>query len=441
MTVHSVILPKMGVFLEDVLLTEWLKPEGAAVAKGDALLTFETDKVTTEVESDHDGWLHRLASEGAKLPIGTEVGLVLTTREEYEARATGGAPSTSPHAAEPEPQSSPQWIADDSSLAGHPFLSYIDQGGPTTSGLAPPSPSPPVQAVAASPGGVRARAQGPLLSPRARQLAKELELTPDELARITSTRADRRITDKSIRAFVESRGPVTTDKNVRSRIPFRGRREVIARRMHQSLANTAQLTSVLEADVSTIVDWRAHAKAVEQSAPSYTAIFALLVARTLRDHSILNSRLETDEILLLREINLGIAVDTDAGLIVPVVHAADELTLAELDKRLTELAERARTNALTREELEGGTFTISNSGVYPVDITTGILNYPQTGLLWMGRIRDRVIARDGLAVVRPTVQLCLTFDHRVVDGAPAAAFLADLVQATESFSADDTARR
>jgi pyruvate dehydrogenase E2 component (dihydrolipoamide acetyltransferase) len=438
MALHSVVLPKTGVFLEDVLLTEWHKPEGAAVAKGDPLLTFETDKVTTEVESDHDGWLHRLAPEGAKLPIGTEVGLVVTTREEYEARATGTAPTAPPHAGEQEPQTDPQWIADDPSLSQHPFLSYIDQGGPTAPGLAP-TPTPPAQAGAASPRTVRAAQQGQLLSPRARQLAKELELSPDALARITPTRSDGRITDKDIQAFLERREPATPDTSVRSRIPLRGRRESIARRTHRSLANTAQLTSVLEADVSTIVDWRARAKTERRSAPSYTAIFAQLVARTLKHHPILNSRLEQDEILLLAEIDLGIAVDTDAGLIVPVLNRADELTLTELHEQLTELADRARKNALTREELEGGTFTLSNSGIYPVDITTGILNYPQTGLLWIGHIRDRVLARDGLPVVRPTVQLCLTFDHRVLDGAPAAAFLADLVQAAEAFIANDTA--
>jgi pyruvate/2-oxoglutarate dehydrogenase complex dihydrolipoamide acyltransferase (E2) component len=133
---------------------------------------------------------------------------------------------------------------------------------------------------------------------------------------------------------------------------------------------------------------------------------------------------ETD-IELLTEINVAVAVDTPDGLVAPVVGAADKLSLGEINRRITDLAARARDGSLTPDDMTDGTFTVSNGGIYPVDITTAILNPPQSGILWIGRIRDRpIVVGDGAIAVRPTMQACLTFDHRAVDGGPAASFLA-----------------
>ncbi len=128
---------------------------------------------------------------------------------------------------------------------------------------------------------------------------------------------------------------------------------------------------------------------------------------------------------MLEEINIAVAVETDEGLVAPVVAGADLLSLEEINTQIAELAGRARDRSLTPDDLEGGTFTVSNGGIHPVDITTAILNPPQVGILWIGRIRDRpVVLEDGSVGVRPMMQACLTFDHRAVDGGPAAAFLA-----------------
>ena len=149
-----------------------------------------------------------------------------------------------------------------------------------------------------------------------------------------------------------------------------------------------------------------------------------LVAAALREHPILNARVTETAVELLAEINIAVAVDTDAGLVAPVVTGADRLSIEEINARIADLAARARDGALTPDDLAGGTFTVSNGGIYPVDITTAILNPPQCGILWIGRIKDRpIVVGDGAIAVRPTLQACLTFDHRAVDGGPAAAFL------------------
>jgi pyruvate/2-oxoglutarate dehydrogenase complex dihydrolipoamide acyltransferase (E2) component len=189
--------------------------------------------------------------------------------------------------------------------------------------------------------------------------------------------------------------------------------------MVESLQTAAQLTSVLEIDVKPIVERRARSPA------GVTAIVVKLVAAALREHPRLNARVTETEVELLREINIAVAIETDDGVVAPVVTGADGLSIEAIDARVTELAQRARDRALTREDVSGGTFTVSNGGIHPVDITTAILNPPQCGLLWIGRIRERpVVLADGTIAARPTMQACLTFDHRAVDGGAVAAFLA-----------------
>jgi pyruvate/2-oxoglutarate dehydrogenase complex dihydrolipoamide acyltransferase (E2) component len=180
------------------------------------------------------------------------------------------------------------------------------------------------------------------------------------------------------------------------------------------------LTSVLELDVAPAVELH------RTTGASYTAIFVRLVAEALRAHPLLNSRVVGEEVELLADVNVGIAVEVPEGLMVPVVHGADRLSLEQVHARCTELVEAARADRLSPGDVTGGTFTLSNAGIHPVDITTAILNPPQSALLWIGRIRERPVAVGGEVVVRPTVQACLTYDHRAVDGAPAAAFLGTL---------------
>jgi pyruvate/2-oxoglutarate dehydrogenase complex dihydrolipoamide acyltransferase (E2) component len=353
MSVQPVIMPKLGAYTDDVLLSQWLVGEGEQVAPGKAILELETEKTTAEVESESSGWLHRLVPVGETVPIGATVGLIAETQEEY-------------------------------------------------------------RKVAAAPPAERA---APLIAPRARALLTELGFTLEDAVRITGTGPGGRIVDRDVAAWAAARSPAAV--TISETIPLRGRRGTIAKRMAESLQTAAQLTSVLEIDVKPLVERRAH------SSVGVTAIVVKLAAEALRDHPRLNARVTESEIQLLREINVAVAIDTADGIAAPVVSGADLLSLEEIDARIAELATRARDGGLTPDDVADGTFTVSNGGSHPVDITTAILNPPQCGLLWVGRIRDRpVVLADGTIAARPTMQACLTFDHRAVDGGHAAAFLA-----------------
>jgi pyruvate/2-oxoglutarate dehydrogenase complex dihydrolipoamide acyltransferase (E2) component len=367
MAVLPVIMPKLGAYTDDVLLSAWLVGEGEEVAAGRPIFELETEKTTAEVESETAGWVHRLVPVGQAVPIGATVALVAQTHEEYEvltARTAGAAP----------------------------------------------------------------------VAPRARALLAQLGFTLDDALDITGSGPGGRIVDRDVAAWAAARMPVPesapqhaqAELTVSAAIPLRGRRGTIAARMVDSLHTAAQLTSVLEVDVAPLVELRARLNgAGAEPRIGVTAIVVKLVAAALLDHPTLNARVTETEIELLREINVAVAIETDDGVVAPVVAGADRLSVTEINTRIVELVTRARDRALTSDDMAGATFTVSNGGIHPVDITTAILNPPQCGILWVGRIRDRpVVLPDGTIAARPTMQACLTFDHRAVDGAPAAAFLA-----------------
>jgi pyruvate dehydrogenase E2 component (dihydrolipoamide acetyltransferase) len=435
MAVQPMIMPKLGAYTEDILLAEWLVPEGARVEPGDGVFELETDKTTAEVTAEIAGFVHRLVEAGEKVPIGSPVGLVAGTRDEYESVSAQGGVKT-PVAVPASPGAEP----DD---GGNPFLGYIGQGGGATvmktAGVSARSSSGGTASVA--PTGSKApsaphRGESRLVSPRARALLVRLGFTVEDAAGITGSGPGGRIVDRDVVAWAESRTgsvpaaqeAVPGDLTVATTIPLRGRRGTIARRMVSSLQTAAQLTSVLELDVKPLVELRSRLNE-EGASPKIgiTSIVVKLVAAALRDHPLLNARVTETDVKVLSEINVAVAVDTPDGLVAPVVHGADRLSLEEINERITDLALRTRDDSLTPADVASGTFTVSNGGIYPVDITTAILNPPQCGILWIGRVRDRpVVVADGTIAVRPTLQACLTFDHRAIDGGPAAAFLATL---------------
>lgn len=428
MALRPVIMPKLGAYTEDVLLLEWRAQDGAEVREGDVLFVLETDKTTAEVEAEVSGWLHRTVAEGVKVPIGANVGAVATTRAEYEALGAGSAMPV------------PVAVAAPIEEPANPFLGYIDEGGGVAAALRSGAPAP--EAVVTSVPGVRSRTPATnrkstrLVSPRARAYLARNGVLLEALGELPGTGPGGRIVERDVVAWVVASAPPAgplaqsgrSPSVVASRIPLRGRRGTIASRMVSSLQNSAQLTSVLELDVKPLVDLRSRLNAAGASPRvGVTAIMVKLLGCALREHPILNSHIEGDEVEILVDVNIAVAVDTPDGVVAPVVHEADRLSLEETNLKIADLAQRARSGSLTRTDVADGTFTISNGGIYPVDITTAILNPPQTGLLWIGRIRDRpVVVGDGAIAVRPTIQACLTFDHRAVDGGPAAEFLATL---------------
>lgn len=416
MAVQTVIMPKLGAYTDDVLLADWRVGEGDEVAAGAAVFELETDKTTAEVEAETSGWVHRVVAAGELVPIGSTVAFIAETQAEYEAlaraRATDGTPTGGEAPAEED---------------GNPFLGYIGHGGGTSvaqaAGAAAGTGAPELSASSPS----------PLVSPRARALLKKLGFTLEVAREITASGPGGRITDRDISAWADARaarpqsaGPAEpAGLTVRSTIPLRGRRGTIAARMVASLQTAAQLTSVIEIDVKPLVELRATLNdAGATPRIGITTLVVKLVAAALREHPALNARVTETDIELLAEINIAVAVDTPDGLVAPVVAGAGLLSVQEINARIDDLARRARDGSLTPGDVAGGTFTVSNGGIHPVDITTAILNPPQCGILWIGRIRDRpVVVDDGSIAVRPTLQACLTFDHRAIDGGPAAAFL------------------
>lgn len=401
MAVERVIMPKLGVYTEDVLLAEWCVEEGDQVVAGAIVLEMETDKTTAEVAAETSGWVHRLVAAGSSVPIGEVVALIAETREEYESLvATGG---------------------------GQPVEAPVAAPG-VSSGQEPAPAAPPTD---------RPDRDGPLVSPRARALLERLGFPLEAAREISASGPGGRILDRDVAAWAEARAgspaapspaePTDRMPAVAETIPLRGRRGTIATRMVSSLQTAAQLTSVLEIDVKPLVGLRrAMNDAGAQPPIGVTTIIVKLVAAALRAHPRLNARVTDTDIEILADVNVAVAVDTPEGLLAPVVHGADRLSLEELNVRIVDCAVRAREGTLTPDDMVGGTFTVSNGGIHRVDITTAIINPPQAAILWVGRIRDRpVVVGDGIAV-RPTLQACLTFDHRAVDGGPAAAFLTTL---------------
>jgi len=219
-------------------------------------------------------------------------------------------------------------------------------------------------------------------------------------------------------------------------VPLAGMRRTIAERVVLSQQTVAEVTLTSEVDVTEIVKLREQVSAEWQKQyeikVSYTEVIVKAVARALREHPRLNSSLGADGINLHAEVNVGVAVALDDGLIVPVVRNADQKSLLDITRDVRDLSERARANRLSREEVNGGTFSITNMGMLGVEAFTPIINLPQCAILGVGRIAERAVVHDGQIVARPTMWLSLTFDHRIVDGAPAAQFLMRVRQLLEN---------
>lgn len=251
-----------------------------------------------------------------------------------------------------------------------------------------------------------------LASPLAKRLAKEHNI---DLRQVKGTGRDGRITERDVLAYLEAR------QAAGQTIPFAGMRATIARRMHESLQTMAQVTLHTEADVTALVELREQYAAEHDV--TYTDFIVRACALALRAHPRLNAVLEEDHIRLLPFVHIGIAVALDDGLVVPVIRDADQKGIFALAAARRELVERARTGRLTAEEMSGGTFTVTNLGPYEIDGFTPIINPPEAAILGVGRIVEKVVVYQGKVAQRSMMTLSLTFDHRVVDGAPAAAFL------------------
>ena len=379
----DVIMPKFGLTMQEGRIQEWFKAEGDPVAVGDKLLEVETEKVLYEVEATVAGTLARIMHPvEAVVPCTGVVAVIALPGEDPAAVAAATAD---------RPRAAPPAAAQPTSAA--------------SGAAASPAPS-----AAAHP-----------TTPAARKLAKERGVN---LARLTGTGPGGRITREDVEAALAA-GPAAAPAAGGGE-PLRGMRKTIAERMLASLRTTAQLTITTEADAGAMVAQRQRLQA--EFPLTYTDLLVAAVARALREHPRLNATSDGDAVRVHDAVHVGVAIALDDGLVVGVIRDADRLPLHAVASAARALAERARAGTLGIDDVTGGTFTISNLGAYGVDAFTPILHPPQVAILGVGRVAEKPVVRDGQIVVRPTMVLSLTFDHRIVDGAPAARFLQRVVE-------------
>ena len=415
----KVIMPQMGESIFEGTLTKWLKKPGDKVERDEALFEISTDKVDSEIPSPATGILQEvLVKEGQTVQINTVVAVIGDGTAKPSAKA---APETKAETAPSAPQA------------------------PQPASAPPPAPpAPPAH---------EDDSERVHNSPLVRRIAKEHGIDLADLEG-KGTGINGRITKADILSFIESGGkksaaktavkaPVTPQPSPMTfsgpveRVPMTPMRKSIAEHMVVSRRTSAHVTTFFEVDCSRIMQGRERLKAEFERAGVHltiTPFFAQAVVRALRKFPIVNASLDGDTIVYKRDINIGIAVSLDGGLIVPVVRNAAEKNLQGLAHAINDLGERARTRKLLPDEVKDGTFTITNPGVYGALTGTPIINQPQLAIMGMGGIRKRAVVIDDAIAIRPIIVLSLSFDHRVIDGALADQFMADIQKQLENWN-------
>lgn len=387
-------IPKLGMATADVTLVEWKVKEGEWVEAHQVVMAVETEKIKSEVESSAAGFVHILVAQDSKVPIGRVVGLIAASKEELEALQK-----------EPPKEISitPVEVAEAPAVEAAPAEAAV----------------PPEEKRERIP-----------ISPVARRMAEEHAI---DITKVTGTGPGGRIVKEDIEKAIEAREKappveVYEGKRVKATMPLRGMRKAIAEHMHRSLLVAAQLTYLGEIDMTEMMKLRNNLLTQEKAIGvriTYTDLFVMVLARALRDHPIVNSSLIDNEIKIWEDINIGVAVALEEGLIVPVVKDADKKSLVEINKVVGELVEKAREGKLGVDDVSGGTFTLTNLGAFSATwgFATPVINQPQSAILGTGATTERAVVRDGQIVIRPIMTYSFTFDHRVIDGAPAERFM------------------
>jgi pyruvate dehydrogenase E2 component (dihydrolipoamide acetyltransferase) len=405
--ITEVRMPKLGMAMKKGAVTKWLKAEGEAVQEGAELFELATEKITAVVPAPASGILGRVVAElGRELPVGALLALIGAEGDRFPPAAElAAAPAT------PAPEAP-------------------GTGAPAV-GAAPAAPV----GTAAGAGTAREGGGGAPASPAARRRARELGV---DIALVAPSAPGKRVMVDDVEAFAAAAQAAPGADAVQAPaaapagqvLPFAGIRKVVAERLTESLRTTAQVTISREVEAGGLVTRRAQLAAGFEAATglrlTYTDLLVQTVAGLLGEHPLLNATLTEQGIVVPDAVHMGVAVALDDGLIVPVIRDAGRRPLAEIARDRAELAAKAQAGTLSLDEVEGGTFTISNLGSFGADAFTPIVNPPQCAILGVGRIVDKPVVVDGRVQVRPLLWLSLTFDHRIVDGAPAARFLQQL---------------
>jgi pyruvate dehydrogenase E2 component (dihydrolipoamide acetyltransferase) len=414
----DVLAPPLGTTVDSVTLVNWYKREGEEVRQGEPLFAVETDKATLDVEAPASGILRQVSCQpGAEVKVLSRIAVIAALDEVIELpkseRVAAATPSQtsdvqpsrkrkdgrtfiSPRARRVAEEQGVEWQAlhgtgPEGAIVERDVKAYLEPG------------------------------QTHKITPVAGRMAEQAGL---DWTQLSGTGVGGRVTRKDVARAVASTAaaPTREPDEVLETLPVTGVRAVIAERMAQSASTTARVTLTSEVDASALVELRANL-AADGLVVSYNDLFLYVLARALREHPRLNASLQEDAIKLWRRVDIGLAVDTDRGLIVPVVRDVDRKGLTEIARETTALIEAAQQGKLLPGDLRGGTFTLTNLGMYGIDAFTPVINLPECAILGVGRISPRPAVVEQQVVVRQMVWLSLAFDHRLVDGGPAARFL------------------
>lgn len=395
---HQVVAPSVGESVTEVSILKWNRQSGEAVKTGEQILEIESDKATVEIIAEHDGVLNILKNEGETIPVGEVIAEI-----DDAAKATV-APSTSKTAPPPPPPSG------------------------ATKGAAPQLPP---QAPTSGP--------APQSGPAARKVAQERGV---DLSQIQGTGKDGRVTKGDV--LTARTGPTPTpssapaqkpaapqrqyvDKPGDRRVPMSRLRQKIAERLVQAQQNAALLTTFNEVDMSAIMALRKKHKEKFKDKHGvnlgFMSFFTKACIAALKEFPSVNAMIDGTDIIYHDYYDIGIAVGTDRGLVVPVIRGADQLGFPDIEKTIVAYATKARDGKLSIAEMSGGTFTISNGGVYGSLLSTPILNPPQSGILGMHKIEERAVVVNGKVEARPMMYVALSYDHRIIDGKESVSFL------------------
>jgi 2-oxoglutarate dehydrogenase E2 component (dihydrolipoamide succinyltransferase) len=420
-------VPELGESVADATVGRWLKQEGEAVKSGEPVVELETDKINFEVEAEQDGVLESIAKgEGETVNVGEVIGTI---------GEGDGRPAEQPDEEEAPEEEHPEEEAQ-----------AAEEERPTAEEGAEPAEE--------EADGHREMEDGVRASPSVRKLAREYDI---DLAEVSGSGSGGRVTREDVERLIRDRTAEKTEEPPASpeedgrreerpaavdgrgaleeRVRMSRRRQTIARRLVEAQQTAAMLTTFNEADMSAVMELRNRRKEEFQERHGvrlgFMSFFVKASIGALKAFPKVNAELQGDELILKRYYDIGVAVNTEEGLVVPVVRDAEKKSFADIEQAIGDLAIKARERKLALEDLQGGTFTITNGGVFGSLVSTPILNAPQVAILGMHKIQDRPVVVDGEIQVRPMMYLALSYDHRIVDGADAVSFLVRIKELIE----------
>lgn len=444
-------VPELGESVLEATVSRWLKKEGDFVSIGEVLVELETDKVNLEVGAKGAGVLQKIAAgEGADVKVGDVLGTI-------DEKAAEQGPKQQPEPTMEPAQTAPETGSQVTEVAGEELREQKSQ--PVTNAARQSEPQAGGETVAPRSNGQQTERQAaPQVSPVAARLARDKNV---DISQVTGTGTEGRITKADIETYVQGRqtsqsaaksapaarepevprlssqpaaGSVAGDRS-EERTRMSRRRRTIAQRLLEATQSTAMLTTFNEIDMSAVMDIRKRHNEEFQKRYGiklgFMSFFVKASISALRAFPQVNAEIDGDDLVFKHYYDIGMAVGSTEGLVVPVIRNADRLSFAEIEQRIKEFVEKTEQSKLSIEDLRGGTFTITNGGVFGSLLSTPILNPPQVGILGLHKIEERPIALEGQVVVRPMMYVALSYDHRVVDGREAVQFLVHIKRVLE----------